>query len=79
MINTQVAEFNRPWTIRCGMIMHIYCQYSLTDRVQAKDCVQLLHLWLAKHELETRRVKNRSFEGVDPRELDLIPTISLLD
>ncbi|KAF8554282.1 hypothetical protein OG21DRAFT_1412900 [Imleria badia] len=38
----------------------------------AKDCVHLLHLYLAKRELESRRVKNRSFEGVDVRELDLI-------
>jgi hypothetical protein len=41
---------------------------------QAKDCIQLLHLWLAKRELESRRVKNWDFEGVDIRELDLIPS-----
>ena len=41
---------------------------------QAKDCLQLLHLWLTKRELETRRVKNRDFSGVDVNELDLIPT-----
>jgi len=40
--------------------------------IQAKDCLQLLHLWLTKRELESRRVKNRDFEGVDVRELDLI-------
>lgn len=40
--------------------------------VVAKDCLHLLHLWYAKRELETRRVKNKSFEGVDIRELDLI-------
>jgi hypothetical protein len=40
--------------------------------VQAKDCLHLLHLWYAKRELETRRVKNKSFEGVDIHELDLI-------
>lgn len=40
--------------------------------LQAKDCLHLLHLWLTKRELESRRVKNRSFEGVDIRELDLI-------
>ncbi|KAI0052404.1 hypothetical protein FA95DRAFT_1592683 [Auriscalpium vulgare] len=38
----------------------------------AKDVVKLAHLWLAKRELESRSVKNRSFEGVDLRELDLI-------
>ncbi|KIJ13675.1 hypothetical protein PAXINDRAFT_176919 [Paxillus involutus ATCC 200175] len=38
----------------------------------AKDCLHLLHLYLTKRELESRRVKNRSFEGVDIRELDLI-------
>jgi hypothetical protein len=40
--------------------------------LQAKDCIHLLHLYLTKRELESRRVKNRSFEGVDVRELDLI-------
>ncbi|KAF9468295.1 hypothetical protein BDZ94DRAFT_1246437 [Collybia nuda] len=42
--------------------------------VVAKDCIQLLHLWLAKRELETRRVKTRDFEGIDIKELDLIPS-----
>ncbi|RPD77147.1 hypothetical protein L226DRAFT_533143 [Lentinus tigrinus ALCF2SS1-7] len=40
--------------------------------VFAKDCVSLLHLYLTKRELESRRVKSRSFAGVDIRELDLI-------
>ncbi|GBE87176.1 hypothetical protein BKA93DRAFT_486963 [Sparassis latifolia] len=40
--------------------------------IVAKDYITLLHLWLAKRELETRRVKSRSFAGVDIRELDLI-------
>ncbi|TBU31340.1 hypothetical protein BD311DRAFT_863557 [Dichomitus squalens] len=40
--------------------------------VFAKDCVRLLHLYLTKRELESRKVKNRSFAGVDIRELDLI-------
>ncbi|KAI0759067.1 hypothetical protein C8Q74DRAFT_1319825 [Fomes fomentarius] len=40
--------------------------------VFAKDCVRLLHLYLTKRELESRRVKNRSFAGVDIKELDLI-------
>ncbi|KAF8968808.1 hypothetical protein BDZ97DRAFT_1902822 [Flammula alnicola] len=34
--------------------------------VAAKDCIQLLHLWLAKRELEPG--------GVDIRELDLLPS-----
>ncbi|KZT03308.1 uncharacterized protein LAESUDRAFT_814789 [Laetiporus sulphureus 93-53] len=38
----------------------------------AKDCVKLMHLYLAKRELETRRIKSRSFAGVDMRELDLV-------
>ncbi|KAJ6463500.1 hypothetical protein C8R45DRAFT_521685 [Mycena sanguinolenta] len=41
--------------------------------VVAKDFLQLLHLWLSKRELATRRVKSRDFSGVDPRELDLLP------
>lgn len=44
------------------------------DVLQAKDCLQLLHLWLAKRELESRHVKNRDFSGVDIRELDLVPS-----
>lgn len=40
---------------------------------QVKDCVSLLHLYLTKREIQTRRVKNRSFNGIDIRELDLIP------
>ncbi|KAJ7222374.1 hypothetical protein GGX14DRAFT_514072 [Mycena pura] len=42
--------------------------------VVAKDFLQLLHLWLSQRELTTRRVKNRDFSGVDPRELDLLPS-----
>ncbi|KAH9943758.1 hypothetical protein B0H21DRAFT_877662 [Amylocystis lapponica] len=40
--------------------------------IVAKDCLQLLHLWLSKRELETRKVKSRPFEGVDMNSLDLI-------
>ncbi|KDQ55926.1 hypothetical protein JAAARDRAFT_59382 [Jaapia argillacea MUCL 33604] len=40
--------------------------------VFAKDCLQLFHLWLTKRELESRRVKNKSFEGVEVSSLDLI-------
>ncbi|KAH9920890.1 uncharacterized protein BXZ73DRAFT_52026 [Epithele typhae] len=40
--------------------------------VVAKDCVRLFHLWLTKREMESRRIKNRNFTGVDIRELDLI-------
>lgn len=44
---------------------------------QAKDCINLLHLYLTKREIETRRVKNRSFAAVDIKELDLIPSFLL--
>jgi len=40
--------------------------------VIAKDCLTLFHLWLMKREIETRKVKNRTFAGVDVKELDLI-------
>ncbi|KAI1789666.1 hypothetical protein LXA43DRAFT_1019810 [Ganoderma leucocontextum] len=40
--------------------------------VFAKDCIRLLHLYLTKRELQSRKVKNRTFAGVDIRELDLI-------
>ncbi|KAH9893983.1 hypothetical protein C8Q73DRAFT_759979 [Cubamyces lactineus] len=42
--------------------------------VFTKDCIRLLHLWLTKRELQSRRVKSRPFTGVDIRELDLIQT-----
>lgn len=46
---------------------------SVVDTVsQVKDCVSLLHLYLTKREIQTRRVKNKSFNGIDIRELDLI-------
>ncbi|GLB44199.1 putative RING-variant domain containing protein [Lyophyllum shimeji] len=41
--------------------------------VVAKDCVELLHLYLALRELESRHVRSRDFAGVDIRELDLVP------
>ncbi|KAI0313477.1 hypothetical protein OF83DRAFT_1141173 [Amylostereum chailletii] len=37
-----------------------------------KDCVKLVHLYLAKQELESRHLKDRNFAGIDLRELDLI-------
>ncbi|KAI9432728.1 hypothetical protein H4582DRAFT_1992420 [Lactarius indigo] len=37
-----------------------------------KDGLKILHLRLAKKELENRRIKNKSFSGVDLAELDLI-------
>jgi len=40
--------------------------------IVVKDCVSLLHLYLTKREIQTRRVKNKSFKGIDIRELDLI-------
>lgn len=40
--------------------------------VFAKDCLNLLHVYLTKREIESRHIKNRSFAGIDPRELDLI-------
>lgn len=45
--------------------------------LQARDCVHLLHIWLSKRELESRKVKSRDFSGVDIRELDLIPSFTL--
>ena len=50
-------------------------QMSRTDArfsVKAKDGFKILHLWLAKKELEERHIKNRSFAGIDLTGLDLI-------
>ncbi|KAL1745309.1 hypothetical protein HDZ31DRAFT_36705 [Schizophyllum fasciatum] len=43
--------------------------------VVAKDCLELLHLYLTKRELETRTVMDRDFSGIDPKELDLIQPV----
>ncbi|KZT68088.1 hypothetical protein DAEQUDRAFT_728363 [Daedalea quercina L-15889] len=40
--------------------------------IVARDCIELLYLYLAKRDFETRRVKSRPFEGVDLSQLDLI-------
>jgi hypothetical protein len=37
-----------------------------------KDGLKILHLWLAKRELEERHIKNRSSAGIDLTGLDLI-------
>jgi hypothetical protein len=67
------GETPLDWAFLSLYVVIIISSRDLTSvRSQAKDCIQLLHLWLAKRELESRRVKNKSFEGVDIRELDLI-------
>ncbi|KAF8918404.1 hypothetical protein CPB85DRAFT_1281917 [Mucidula mucida] len=38
----------------------------------ARDCVRAYYVRLKKLEIESRRIKSRNFEGLDPRELDLI-------
>lgn len=37
-----------------------------------KDGLKLLHLWLAKRELEERHIKNKSFAGIDMTGLELV-------
>lgn len=58
---------NLAWIGRAACSRH--CAF------QAKDCAEMLHLYLAKREFETRRIKNRPFEGVDLSQLDLIHPI----
>ncbi|ESK90871.1 ring finger domain protein [Moniliophthora roreri MCA 2997] len=41
--------------------------------VVGRDCLHLFHLWLAKKELASRRLKNRDFAGIDTTQLDLLP------
>jgi hypothetical protein len=43
----------------------------LLTRPQVRDAADLWHVWLAKRELATRRVRSRPFTGIDPAELDL--------
>ncbi|KLO17725.1 hypothetical protein SCHPADRAFT_994068 [Schizopora paradoxa] len=40
----------------------------------AKDCFTLAHQWLTRREIISRHVKDRSFFGIDPKELDLKPS-----
>jgi hypothetical protein len=40
--------------------------------VVAKDCVYLLYQYHLRRERESRRIKNRSFAGIDVKDLDLI-------
>lgn len=47
---------------------------ALTTFLQARDCLNLWHIYLTKKEIETRHVKNRTFAGVDIKSLDLIPS-----
>ncbi|KAI3604192.1 ring finger domain-containing protein [Moniliophthora roreri] len=57
------AEFDPVWwrnTLGFGLF------------VVAKDAIHLLHLYLVKKELETRRVKSRDFREVDVTGLDLV-------
>ncbi|EMD35125.1 hypothetical protein CERSUDRAFT_107113 [Gelatoporia subvermispora B] len=42
-----------------------------------KDCLKLVHEYLSRRERETRKIKSRSFAGVDIKELDLIRPIRL--
>ncbi|KAF9264099.1 hypothetical protein L218DRAFT_926301 [Marasmius fiardii PR-910] len=58
------AEFDTVWwrnTLGFGLF------------VVAKDAIHLLHLYLVKKEIESRRVKNRDFRDVDMSGLDVIP------
>lgn len=40
--------------------------------LKVKDGLKILHLKLAKRELEERHIKNKSFVGVDLAGLDLV-------
>jgi hypothetical protein len=51
-----------------------YCKSLTSLKILSVLGERLLHLWLAKRELESRRVKDRDFKGVDIRELDLLPS-----
>lgn len=39
----------------------------------AKDLFSVWYQYLSKRELQSRRVLNKPFEGIDSKELDLIP------
>ena len=66
----------RLWSFHCRASF-VYClsicRLMARLRFQVKDAIHLLHLWLKKRELESRRVKDRDFSGIDIRELDLLP------
>ncbi|KAJ8081066.1 hypothetical protein PM082_017907 [Marasmius tenuissimus] len=58
------AEFDPVWwrnTLGFGLF------------VVAKDALHLLHLYLVKKEVDTRRVRNRDFRDIDITSLDVMP------
>ncbi|KAK1235945.1 hypothetical protein PQX77_000812 [Marasmius sp. AFHP31] len=60
------AEFDPVWwrnTLGFGLF------------VVAKDALHLLHLYLVKKEVDTRRVRNRDFRDVDISSLDVMPDL----
>lgn len=44
---------------------------------QARDFLYISHLWLLKCELESRKVKNKDFIGIDIEELNLVPSFPI--
>ena len=81
-IGDLMLELLSRWRNAVGFgVFVVVCFYHVSTitifepyRVQVKDCFQLLHLWLAKRELESRRVKDRDFKGVEIGQLDLLPS-----
>ena len=71
----KVEKLHRLWDFHCrASFLSGSCIWRITRlRFQVKDAIHLLHLWLKKRELESRRVKDRDFSGIDIRELDLLP------
>ena len=59
--------------VRLSYLVRISVGIITRFRFKVKDAIHLLHLWLKKRELESRRVKDRDFSGIDIRELDLLP------
>ena len=41
--------------------------------IVAKDMLGLWYRYASRKEVASRRVKNRPFDGIDPKELDLKP------
>ena len=64
MLQYVASECCWDWNFHRDIFIYFsYCK-SLTPFCKpVKDCVQLLHLWLAKRKLESPWVKDRDFKG----------------
>jgi hypothetical protein len=73
--NRFVSRIRNSVGLSLFVAVSLFMVVAITDAdqfSQAKDFLHLLHLWITKRELTSRRLKSRPFDDVDPAQLDLI-------